>query len=505
MPKSSVISHARDFIKTKIDNNGWKTGTRLPTTRQIALEIHTDTQIVVQALKILQNEGYISIFPRKGMFVGSSIKNPIYKRRSKEKKIPVSCIWRRTRDLLEHDIYNTVFIDTALPPARALVERYHVCHQTIRKACEALSSDGVLVRKKNKYDIVHHTKTSHRSTVLSISHSWTEKISIYNSFIVNGITALELACSQHNIVLEKTGTDSSNHGKSLDTQLEKKQDYFGYIVWVRGINTSQLHTLIERLAQFNKPVAIIDENSEYVLPQLSTHWPLLKVFSTAGIEAGKKIGRHLLERGHRHCAYISCFHEQEWSRRRLQGVLQIFAGTNTATSLTQLVRDTVTPPETTAIKDQLAFVQRITSEFRQYFPVAQSWAFPQLASFLGGIENWEYLTDSILKRDLFQKALSNPRITAWVCANDSLAIIAKLYLQEMFPNEKQCHIALTGFDDLPVATENDLTSYNFAPTVLIEKALGYIVYPRQEFFRDTTYIESAGLLIERNSTVRREA
>ena len=91
-------------------------------------------------------------------------------------------------------------------------------------------------------------------------------------------------------------------------------------------------------------------------------------------------------------------------------------------------------------------------------------------------------------------------ITAWVCANDIVAILAQRFLATAPHAKSPNRIAIIGFDDLPIATENDITSYNFAPTLFIDNVVGFIVHPRQEYYKDKTRIEVEGLLIERGSS-----
>lgn len=500
MSKSTQISKACDFIKSKIRINNYQKGDRLPTTNQIALELEIDTHVIAGALKVLQESGHISIFHRKGIFVGAIDSPPSGKRPAKPKIASRSCVWRQIRSRLESDIFSNTFAGMKIPSLSALALRYKVCYPTIRKACEALMCDGVLSRNKNQYEIASVKKSSAHSTILSISNANSQQISLYNAFITNGITELELACSKHDIMLEKKGSDSDNDGKSIKMHIEKTDGYFGYVIWSLGVGTILLNQYVELLSRFNKPVAIIDECYEYVLPDFLVSRPLVKIFTPAGSAAGKKIGRHLLERGHRHCAYISCVHKQIWSQQRLQGVVDTFAQTGIAARVTPLVWDTDTPTDVRAIKDQRAFAHLVAEEFKKNFPTAQSWGLQLMESFLAGIEKWEFFGDTILRKNLFCTALSDTTITAWICANDITAVIAKSFLKEIFPDQSASHIAIVGFDDTPVASEHNLTSYNFTPSAVIEKVFGYILYPKQELYLAKTIIECEGLLTERDST-----
>ena len=489
------IQRAVDYIQDGIHMNRWKEGERLPVTRLLARMIHVNNHTLSLALKNLAQTKTVTAIARGGIYVGCPTE------KKTPKTAPSSGSWKNVRLRFEHDLFNGTFSSGALPPAKVLAQRYGVCYQTMRKACEALRSDGVLSFEKNRFCLESHFPASQSTCVLSISAGKTELISLYDDFLRLGVSALDLACSRNRLILAKTGTDSNNSGAAL----RKKgvfEGYFGYLIWTTGIDKTLLDEILTQLVTLDKPVAIIDELSAVVLPQALKASTRLKIFTPAGRIAGKTIGRYLIGKGHRTCAYISVNHATPWSENRLYGLQECFDNSGFTNGVIPIVQTLATRADIEAATtgQQLSFAQKTLLEFERLFPTGRFWSYAKLESALTAIETDEYIAYHVLWKGLFTQALNNPAITAWVCANDQMAFMAITFLNEPENSEMKDRIAIIGFDDEAKATEYNITSYNFAPASIAEKALGYIIYPRQEIYRGETRIECEGLLIERGST-----
>ena len=104
---------------------------------------------------------------------------------------------------------------------------------------------------------------------------------------------------------------------------------------------------------------------------------------------------------------------------------------------------------------------------------------------------------------LFDKALSFPKATAWICATDIAAFMALNYLKEReiaVPHR----ISVLGFDNLPVETlENRLTSFDFNATGFAYRILDFISRPpRPRRAYHHVHIEVEGVIMERGTTGR---
>jgi DNA-binding LacI/PurR family transcriptional regulator len=101
---------------------------------------------------------------------------------------------------------------------------------------------------------------------------------------------------------------------------------------------------------------------------------------------------------------------------------------------------------------------------------------------------------------LFEKALADRSITAWVAANDTVAVHALAFLQEKkvrVPDD----ISLIGFDDTLEAFKNGLTSYNFNIEVIARRMLNHILDSAREPSKQPrgTDSEVEGCMVERRT------
>ena len=500
MNSSLAIESLVNHLVLQINSNSWRDGQRLPPMRTLAQQLAVSTNVLSAAIKILAERKVLTIVQRKGVFVGNrerfgaiSTHSPVTERNSAT---------RRIRQKLEHDIFSGVWFRTedVLPLNRTLQSHYDASYPTIRVACDQLVHDGILTRKKNRYHKSDMIGITSSAAILSISFSRTGSISLFDDFLKVGLPALELGCSRSNLTLIKKGSYSDDRGRWILDHLEHTNEYFGYCLWSMGIDTELLNQIVTILAKFNKPVAIIDELGDYALPT-TLNTKRFRIFTPAAELAGKRIARHLIDKGHTCCAYISCWHDQGWSQRRLHGIMQTFHEAGYPNGVKQFVTNTVAPSQFDPDPAQQTFVKQTTDDFIRLFPKIQVWASAPMNSILTSIETGEYLVGTVLWKKQFKEAIDDPSITAWVCANDSLAIMAKSFLQKTQSSAICERLSVAGFDDLPLATEYNLTSYNFAPMTIIDKAVGYLVYPKQEFFKNKTRIECEGLLIDRGVTM----
>jgi DNA-binding LacI/PurR family transcriptional regulator len=105
---------------------------------------------------------------------------------------------------------------------------------------------------------------------------------------------------------------------------------------------------------------------------------------------------------------------------------------------------------------------------------------------------------SIMLQPLFEKALSDRSITAWVCSSDPQALMALEFVRargKTVPKD----ISVMGFDDTTDAYNNGLTSYNFDIGQAAYRMLNFILDPRTES-RGPTVVEIPGMVVERETT-----
>ena len=115
----------------------------------------------------------------------------------------------------------------------------------------------------------------------------------------------------------------------------------------------------------------------------------------------------------------------------------------------------------------------------------------------------EALQQIVFRRVLsteFTRALADPTITAWVAANDDVAVPALEFLRERGVNVPQ-QISVVGFDDSVNALANQLTSYNINLPAILSASLRHILRtaPRQTATR-AKIVRIDGTAVERAAT-----
>ncbi len=109
---------------------------------------------------------------------------------------------------------------------------------------------------------------------------------------------------------------------------------------------------------------------------------------------------------------------------------------------------------------------------------------------------------SIVLTPLFDQALQDPEITAWVGSSDVHALDALDYLRRKHiavPGE----ISVIGFDDVIDASVKNLTSYNFNSQAVIQAMIRHI-FNRPGHLKQTEpqIVEIEGFLVERRTTCK---
>jgi hypothetical protein len=101
---------------------------------------------------------------------------------------------------------------------------------------------------------------------------------------------------------------------------------------------------------------------------------------------------------------------------------------------------------------------------------------------------------------LFNAALSNPSISAWVCEHDHLAIRA-LYFLKGKDVSVPGRISVVGFYDTTEAFRDSLTSYNFNMHDAVVHMIDYVLWPNTSpRFATSAYFNIPGYIVQRESS-----
>ncbi|MBD3321293.1 MAG: hypothetical protein GF350_09385 [Chitinivibrionales bacterium] len=103
---------------------------------------------------------------------------------------------------------------------------------------------------------------------------------------------------------------------------------------------------------------------------------------------------------------------------------------------------------------------------------------------------------------LFDRAIEQKEITAWVCSNDTVAFMALDYLQRKDISVPE-QVSVMGFDDSEQAHIRRLTSYNFNVDTLVYRIVNSVLNLRA-FPKSKKRVEIEGMIMERDTTCQRK-
>jgi len=252
------------------------------------------------------------------------------------------------------------------------------------------------------------------------------------------------------------------------------------------------------LHETGKPVAVLDETGYREREVDWQRYPRIRMFTVATSErAGLDVGKRLYTLGHRHVAYISPARHSSWCMNRCEGLVKALGRENVHECATgrywfdyALQEQQRGPPEE----------HRLRSEARARLLTAGCVYPPDYI--LPSPERYPAFKALLLQwlGPAFEEALADSTATAWVTANDVVALAALDYLGDhgiTVPRD----LSLASFDDSYQAFANDLTSYNFGLHALAEALLDYAVRGHGSSTRQAAVpAEAPGTVMVRQST-----
>jgi hypothetical protein len=269
--------------------------------------------------------------------------------------------------------------------------------------------------------------------------------------------------------------------------------------------------ILRHLTLFKKPVAVLDVVGGWELSSRIANNDNIQLFTaTTSVTPPSEVGRFLLSLGHTSVAFISPFHKAHWSRCRFDGIKQTFDDAGFPGNVFPFVYDHYSY-QWNYLQEEQADVNDIKTLIADYnkgqSPI-DSEIFRKFANIRYAISRylteWNCATGEIYHRmlPLFERALSNKTITAWVMANDYAAMLAVDFLREKKVRIPE-NLSIISFDNTPGAVEYQLTSYDFNHSGIISMMLNYLIRPSiiPQAQRDKT-IGIEGTIIERRSTAR---
>ncbi len=509
------LAHLRKEIAT----GTWLQGERLPPIRVMARQAQVSAAAMCAALGELKDEGIVSIVKTRGAYLGPA---PVENRDGKSAG-PWNGAqrWQRLKAQIENDIFNGHYpAGEPMPSLRDLEKSYAVSYKTLRKAMESIAAEGVVAPYKKTYQVPHLRK-AHATLVFVSAADAPSRISFGGYPLTEFLSALrrEGGKSMINVAVRVFHPDRRRADFAAQLKaLQEKHSVLGYVLWASMFPERKLDQALEALHEVRKsrsrpggvekPLAVADPTMSLIsaLDPRSASGPEgdFRIFTVAGLSAGRQIGQNLLKLGHRKVAYISYCHKEYWSQFRCRGLVQAFQNAGFGDGLRKFVieeaddRIHVLPPPPD-IGEYLRCAEEflaVSAEAGRRYHAA--YALEQMQSAVGNYVHQLKMAGRV--ESVLNAALEEPGITACVAANDRMALLVRDHLARKglrVPKD----MSVIGFDDSKAAVDNDITSYSFAFAEIARKVLGYVLDPRQKLHaREGGLVECEGQLVERGSS-----
>lgn len=489
-------------------------GQRLAPIHELAAEAGVSVVTMWKAVRALTEEGVLAAAPRKGITVTGTQPSSHSVSRS-----PVSgestVRWRSLCRELQRDLLNGGLSRTTdIPSIKALCDRYGVCHHTVRKALRRLTDHGWVERRGRQYRVCSPDAPRNRNRVVLVArgdkHSGEVRLLSPRTEVI--LKTLEQECLQAELELETITCDATaSRFLPEDTWRELHQlrhrgqpSVLGFLVITTNMDPgSALDTIARSIRRFDAPAAILDEDNRCrpgALPPGRS-----RIFSLASDKAaGREMGRLLLRQGHRSVAFVSVAHEERWSRQRLEGLREALADSATAAQLT---------PATITLKWRAFFDLPPTADHRSHVALMRaavtghSSAHEQTIAraALQAIDAYDTYNTQLRIADklrpLLDRLISRRDISAWVAANDIMALHCLDYLRR---HRVDTSVSIVGFDNTPAAADRKVSSYDFNTVASVKNAIRFLLAPSAPQFRAPRHrvIATDGKVVVRGSMRR---
>jgi DNA-binding LacI/PurR family transcriptional regulator/DNA-binding transcriptional regulator YhcF (GntR family) len=485
-------------------------GRPLPAIRVLAFRAGVSPLTMWKAVRRLSTEGVLQTVPRAQ--VRAAEQREMRARAEPQPEAPVVASvstppaaqprWVELRDRIASDLLALRFAGTGpLPSLKELCAHYEVGRLTVGRALRALTADGWLERSGRRFRRVPARPRRIRASVVYLAEQpGGDVLTDLTPRSLGLWRVLEERCHLSNVRFVVRSVSDYLVGRLR----RGEPGVLGYIVRNLDIDPALAERLLGRLAESGLPVGLVDEvgqTSRLEWPRRSSRF---RTFAIAHSDvAGRQVGQRLLQLGHRRVALFSPFEQRDWSRNRLNGIASSFARLGTGAAVAYVApafpdHDSVRRAVTGAA-GYAALARRIEAFRARLDPT-------QLSADRGALFRdplfQSFASEAVASRmrPLFESALSaRPQATAWVGANDTVALAAARFLRQA-GRRVPVDAAVVGFDNTLEALREGLASYDFNLPALASALLDHVLGWRTRPGRDRgPVVEIPGLLVERES------
>lgn len=444
-------------------------GEDLPPVRELCAVLGVSSRTVCRAVARLREEGRLR--PRRGVGLQAREVASPERRRT----------WSDLAQALERDLQEGRFASTEpLPAPKELAGRWGVHPVTVRRALARLTCDGLLERRGRLWAPARPAaRTGTWPVILCVGGGDAQgRLLMEGDREIDLWRELQAEASAQRLAVRPLAWSSGDLGRLPEGTV-------GAVVSTWHVSDPQ--ELLERLAARRIRTCVWTESALDRTGALGRDG----LVSVHGIgssrEAGRAMGEHLRELGHRSCAWLSPFHGSRWSKERLEGLKEGFAGQVEACTLGLFSEWDVLEP----------FVPGLADWERRLEGLDLSWSlapwnpYRQIHASLG----WAELARRLEPE--WERAAACGA-SAWVGASDLVAALSRRWLERNGRTVSGC-VSLCGFDDTALAMREDLTSYRFDAAALARSVVLHLRASRPGGGMRRSH---PGRLVVRGSTTR---
>ncbi|MBD3419138.1 MAG: GntR family transcriptional regulator [Chitinivibrionales bacterium] len=513
---SPALRKAIDFLEKALQSDEAKSEGRLPPLAQLAAMSGVSLVTMWKAATVFKKRGCIEMYPGQGIVVKAyrTDDSPLDEFESMLPSKSNRQTWTRVAVEIEKSILNGGLARGAtLPSCKELAQQFGTSFPTLKKALHHLSRLDIITPHKRHYAVptLTHRRSGAHIVLLKPIDLWGRSM-FYETMFDTMFKHIEDQCARLALKLDivdyREGAGELSFYPLGDTdtiEFPASENVLGYL-YLHQKRAATQYRILAHLNASKKPTAILDTSQE-VITQHNISPARHRIFSWAsGYQAGAKAAHYFLELNHTRMAYISPFHALKWSQQRLEGMQDVLRRAGLPDGVEPLVFDKF--DSTWKFYQHARQTSRMDSlsqayhEWREQIPAAT-------AGHLDLIMDWA-LRETIEHAEichrtypLLDRALKDQSITACVCANDLIAVMALQYLKHKGINVPQ-RLSLFGYDNSLQALKLRLTSFEFNMQPIATAMLQHVLQPPDPLrSKVKPLLEIDGYIVTRTSTAPR--
>lgn len=412
--------------------------TRMPPVREMAKLAGVSPTTMERAVSSLLAQGILTKTNARTVSLAHApdAEHPPSSRPHTPLHIEQSLTRRISRDILTGR-YKTGML---LPTMKELCHTYGSSYRTVKQALEQLSETRLVEVYRKGYRVrgLHETETRTSSIILIVrgagKYGFEHATPAMNDFV----RCLEQECAHANVELRMVIYSFIGSSLVPDPPLSdvvesvlRKGRLLGFVMYDRGMRKQSGLSILAQATKYGCPLALFAENTYTEGERAGLSGAGVRFFVNPSDHAvGRAIAQSLIARGHTRVCYLSPLHGQTWSRHRLRGLRDAFREHGLPRGVQAFITEAGAPkrsgrPYVASIHARLQdLLGRLDIRNDEDRVIVDS-----IAELKGHIARRS--ADALLRSALMplcRQALAQPRCTAWVLPNDTVALECALWL-----------------------------------------------------------------------------